>query len=119
MPRVVHFEIGAEDTGKIKNFYKNVFGWEYTNFDGGEMEYTLVKTGEGPSGINGGIFKSKDKHVTVNTIDVPNIEEYIRKIEENGGTIVVDKHEIPGIGLLAYCKDCEENLFGIIQPKEM
>ncbi|RPI13626.1 MAG: VOC family protein [Ignavibacteriae bacterium] len=118
MPRVVHFEIGAQDTEKIKNFYKNVFEWEYTKWGEGDMEYILVKTGDGPAGINGGIFKSKGESTIVNTIDVPNLEQYIEKVKENGGEQVVPKNVIPGVGYFAYCKDCEGNLIGLMQPDE-
>ena len=29
MPRVVHFEIHADDPERAINFYKSVFGWEF------------------------------------------------------------------------------------------
>jgi predicted enzyme related to lactoylglutathione lyase len=28
MPRVVHFEIPADDTGRAVKFYQKVFGWK-------------------------------------------------------------------------------------------
>jgi hypothetical protein len=46
MPRVVHFEIPAQDPGKIAAFYNEVFGWEITKWEGGGEPYWLVKTGE-------------------------------------------------------------------------
>ncbi len=119
MSRVVHFEIGAVDTDKIIKFYKDVFGWEITKWDG-PMDYWVISTGdENSTGINGGIFKSKGEAVTTNSISVDNIDNYIAKIESNGGTITVPKMVIPGVGLLAYFKDVEGNLFGVIQPDGM
>ena len=116
MSRVVHFEIGAVDTDKIIKFYKDVFDWKFTKF-GGPMEYWTVVTGDEKSpGISGGIFKSKGEAVTTNIIGVDNIDNYVKKIESNGGIITVPKMVIPGVGWLSYFKDVEGNLLGVIQP---
>lgn len=112
MPRVVHFEIVAEDPQKMSKFYGDLFGWNINQW--GTEEYWLVQTGEGP-GIDGGIVRSKGKPLTVNTIDVPNLEEYIEKAEKNGGKIAVPKMAIPGVGYLAYCMDPEGTVFGLMQ----
>ena len=96
MSRIIHFEIGAVDTDKIIKFYKDVFGWEFKSW-GGPMEYWLVSTGDKKSpGIDGGVFKSKGEAVTVNTIDVDNVDKMIAKIESHGGTITVPKMPIIG-----------------------
>jgi len=34
MSRVVHFEFSAKDPEKAAGFFKNVFGWETTKWDG-------------------------------------------------------------------------------------
>lgn len=116
MPRVVHFEIGAIDTGKISKFYSDVFGWKMEKWGGGEQEYILVSTGDAKEpGINGGIFKSKGNPVIVNTIDVANIDEMCKKVEAAGGSIAVPKMPVPGVGWLVYYKDVEGNLFGMMQ----
>ena len=39
MPKVIHFEIPAEDTKRAVAFYKKAFGWKFNNYGGGEMEY--------------------------------------------------------------------------------
>ena len=55
MPRVVHFEIAADDPDRATRFYQDVFGWQSSKWEGPE-EYWLVMTGS-PSepGIDGGI----------------------------------------------------------------
>ena len=45
MPRVIHFEIVANDPKNAKEFYEAVFGWEFNQLDG--QEYWVIKTGEG------------------------------------------------------------------------
>lgn len=114
MPRVVHFEISADDVERAKSFYSNVFDWRFQSFGGGDLEYHLAMTGEGP-GIDGGLFKRRGDVGHVNTIDVPSIDEYIAKVESGGGQVVVPKSAIPGVGWLVYCKDTEGSIFGMMQ----
>lgn len=52
---------------------------------------------------------------TINTIDVPSVDEYIKKITEVGGEVVMPKTAVPGVGYMAYCKDPQGNTFGMMQ----
>ncbi len=49
------------------------------------------------------------------TIDVSDIDVSINLINRYGGSIVIPKRIIPGLGFQAYCKDSEGNIFGIIK----
>lgn len=115
MFRVVHFEISANDPEKMVAFYKNVFGWDIKKWDGPQA-YWMVTTGKDGDGVNGGIFQPGEIfNGTVNTIEVPDIDEYCEKITSNGGQIVVEKMVIQSVGYMAYCKDIEGTIFGICQ----
>ena len=46
------------------------------------------------------------------------IDESLQAATDAGGTLALPKMEIPGVGWLAYCKDTEGNIFGMIEPKE-
>jgi|ERR1051326_2794608 predicted enzyme related to lactoylglutathione lyase len=115
MNRVVHFEIPVDDTGKALKFYEEVFGWKAKRW--GDLEFWLVTTGDGRgTGINGAIMKKKDPQQPVAcSIEVENIDEMIKLIPEKGGQIVVPKMPIPGVGWLAYFKDTDGNISGIMQ----
>jgi len=52
---------------------------------------------------------------TYNTIDVPSIDEFIKKIVKAGGKVVAKKTTVPGVGYMAYCADTEGNVFGTMQ----
>ena len=121
MARVVHFEIHADDPGRASAFYKDIFGWEFTKWEG-PMDYWLIKTGEdGTTGINGGMVKRQgpitgDSVIAyVCTIDVESVDNYISKVTSSGGSIALAKNAIPGMGWLVYCKDTEGNIFGMMQ----
>ena len=115
MPRVIHFEVSAEDTERASRFYQGVFGWDIQKW-GGPRDYRLISTGaEDQPGINGGIFKREGQVNYVNTIDVPSVDDFAARITEHGGREVVPKVAIPGVGYLVYCQDTEGNVFGILQ----
>ncbi|MBI1928110.1 VOC family protein [Candidatus Poribacteria bacterium] len=119
MPRVVHFEIHADQPERAAKFYNDVFGWQISQWEGSEG-YWLIKTGEaGEPGINGGLMKRGCPSAsTINSIDVPSVDDFVTKITQNGGTVVIPKMPIPGVGYLAYCQDTEGNTFGVFQTDE-
>lgn len=138
MPRVVHFEIHADNTNRCVSFYKGVFGWEITKWESPdpEIEYWLVMTveegdkvnipGKEAHGIDGAIIKrngpapqeGQPTNSYVCTIDVPDVDVYIRKVQDMGGSVTVPKMSVPKVGYLAYCKDTEGNIFGLMQADE-
>jgi predicted enzyme related to lactoylglutathione lyase len=56
LPRVVHFEINANDPEKLTEFYEQVFNWKFEKWKG-PMEYWLIMTGENEPGIDGGLSR--------------------------------------------------------------
>jgi len=116
MPRVVHFEISANDPEKLATFYQSVFGWEITKW-AGPQDYWLIKTGEpGTPGIDGGFFRPTEQFTaTVNTIQVDDLDETVEKVKAAGGQTVTSKSIVPGVGYLIYCRDVEGTLFGLHQ----
>ena len=115
MPRVIHFEIAADNPERAGKFYQNVFGWKIEKW--GPVDYWLVTTGEDEEpGINGAITEKND-HVTstTNTIGVGSFEEALKKIIDAGGKQLMPKTAVAGIGYMTYCKDTEGNVFGIMQ----
>ena len=121
MPRVVHFEIHADDPQRAVTFYQDIFGWQINKWEGPE-DYWLVTTGpDNEPGINGAILRRRglvngDAVIAyVCTIDVPSVDDVTAKITSHGGTIALPKMAVPHVGWLAYCKDTEGNIFGVLQ----
>jgi len=121
MPRVVHFEIHAADPNRAVTFYKTLFGWTFQKWEG-PMEYWLVTTGPNDQpGINGGLVQRQGEIdgqaviAYVCTVDVENLDASVQTAVDNGGQIALPKMPIPGMGWLAYCKDTEGNIFGMMQ----
>jgi len=119
MNRVVHFEFDVENPDRAIKFYSEVFGWQISGW-GGPINYWLISTGpKEDAGIDGGMMlrKERDKNFgsgALNTIEVSSVDDYIKKIEKNGGKAITPRMPIPSVGYMAYCKDTEGNIFGIM-----
>ena len=115
MPRVSHFDIPADNPQRAQEFYKKVFDWKFEKWDG-PMDYWMVKTGDKEPGIDGGLSKRMPGQMGItNTINVPSVDEFSKKIAENGGQLIIPKMAILKIGWFAQCMDTEGNMFGIIE----
>ncbi len=121
MSRVVHFEIHADDPQRAVNFYHYIFDWQINKWEG-PADYWLITTGpDTEPGINGAIVQrpqpinSDAVTAYVCTVDVPSVDDAIAKITSHGGTIELAKMAVPQVGWLAYAKDTEGNIFGVLQ----
>jgi predicted enzyme related to lactoylglutathione lyase len=125
MARVVHFEVHAEEPQRAIAFYETALGWTFSELVPGE--YWLINTGaDGEPGINGGLIKRKGAGpepdaklpviAYVCTVQVKALDTYLQAVVNAGGTVVVPRHAVPGVGWSAYAKDTEGNIFGLHQP---
>ena len=122
MPRPIHFEIQAEDTRACDQVLH------------GALRLAVLAVGQGEvladhdgralrAGIDGGLLPrpapAPDDMAAVNafvcTIDVADLDAMLGKIDGVGGKIVVPRMPIPTVGWLAYGKDTEGNIFGMMQ----
>ncbi|HEY4517606.1 MAG TPA: VOC family protein [Candidatus Paceibacterota bacterium] len=120
MDKVVHFELPADDLLRAKKFYTDVFGWEMQDFP--EMKYIVARSvavdekqmPKEQGAINGGLVERGDT-IPVPTIfmKVESIEETIKKIEGAGGSVVLPKTAIAGMGSYARIRDTEGNIVGL------
>lgn len=122
MARVVHFEIHAEDPARAIRFYESLFGWQFTAWGGDGMPYWIIKTGEdGTPGINGGLVRRRgaiDGQAVIAfvcTVDVADVKASFAKAKSLGGVEALPVMAVPGVGWLAYVKDTEGNIFGMMQ----
>lgn len=124
MDKVVHFEIPVDDAARAKEFYGSIFDWQLDDMDMGDGNiYTTVTTTPidaqtriptEPGAINGGLMqRSPDTPVPVITIGVAAIDDALKKIEADGGSVVQPRTEIPDMGAFAYFKDSEGNVVGL------
>lgn len=124
MDKLVHFEIPVDDLDGARKFYGEIFGWKLTDWpmpDG--STYIGVHTTPidektrlplEPGAINGGIMKrSKDVTAPVFAIHVASIDERMQQVTAAGGTVVMPKMDMMGMGFYAYAKDPFGNVIGL------
>lgn len=114
MNRVVNFDFPTDNPEQAKAFFADIFNWKFTEWL--NEGYWLIETGDKQkNGINGSMIKRRhEEHAASIMIQVENINIILKKVEEEGGQIVFPKYTIPKIGYMAYFKDPECNLIGII-----
>jgi predicted enzyme related to lactoylglutathione lyase len=118
MPRPIHFEMSFEDADRIKGFYSKVFGWTFQQFGPDAEPYWLTTTGpDGEPGINGGLMLRQGGMPvgTTNTMGVESVDKAVETIEAAGGSIILPKMAVPGMGWVAYATDTEGNQFGVFE----
>jgi uncharacterized protein len=122
MSRAVHFEIHASNPQAMIDFYGGLFGWSFTRWEAGE--YWMIQTGpEDQRGINGGLMPRRGDlpqaaaavNAFVVTVDVDDVDSVVDKARATGGTVALPKMPVPGVGWLAYLKDPDGNIFGVMQ----
>jgi uncharacterized protein len=126
MSPVVHFEIPAEDTSRISSFYENTFGWK-TQMLGPDMgDYVLVTTavsdakpGTPAGAINGGFFPKKSdwpaQYPSI-VIAVDDIDSAMQRVGKEGGKVLGEPLQIPGVGRYVSFFDTEGNRVSMLQP---
>jgi predicted enzyme related to lactoylglutathione lyase len=115
MPNVIHFEICVDDLEAAARFYSKVFDWKIDRAD--DSDYWYITTGpEDDPGISGGLVNRFNAlNPTINTIEVPSLDEFARKVTSAGGKVLAPKMAIADIGYVQYCEDPEGNAFGIME----
>jgi len=119
VPKVVHFEINADDSLRAKKFYEDVFNWKIEKWEG-PMDYWTIDAGdEDEEGISGGLQKREQPEDQIfNYIKVSSVDSFSKKIEESGGTLESPKITVPGVGNFYMFKDTEGNKLGIMQEDD-
>ena len=106
---IVHFEVPADDVERARKFYQDLFGWKIEPAEGG---YNLINVGE--PGPGGGMMQRQapGQGITV-YINVESVDDYSKKIQSLGGTIVMPKTPVPTMGYFAVFMDTEGNALAL------
>lgn len=126
MPRVVHFEIQADDVERAKAFYAAVFDWSFVDYSQvtGSPYWGVVTGPEDEAGINGGLLErpapapapEQGTNGYVCTVGVEDYDATEARILEGGGQVALPKSALPGMAWQGYYIDPEGNTFGVHQP---
>jgi hypothetical protein len=122
MARVVHFEIHATDPEALITFYSELLGWTFTAVEG--IEYWLIETDpRDEPGIDGGLVRrpvpgpadSPALGAFPCTVSIESLDETLAKAGTLGAEVALPKMPVMGVGWLAYIKDPDGNVLGLLQ----
>ncbi|MBA2569202.1 MAG: VOC family protein [Actinobacteria bacterium] len=112
--RLVYFEVPADDTQRAKDFYAELFGWQFRPMQEG-FDYHMLEDGIEPGGA---IYPSETgEKGAIIYFESDDVDASVERVSELGGS-AEDKQPIPGVGWFARCEDTEGNPFSIFQPDE-
>jgi predicted enzyme related to lactoylglutathione lyase len=119
---VVHFEIIGNDPGKLREYYGDLFGWEFDTTariaeavsqpgNYGFVDGNTTSDGVGiPGGVGGGT--GYDCHVTF-YVSVPDVEAALQQAERLGGARRMGPAKAPNGLVVGHFIDPEGNLVGV------
>ena len=112
----VHIEFASSDPAKTRTFLESVFGWKFEDIP--EMNYVTYMA---PSAPHGGLMKPMENQPPgiLNYVLTRDVDRDIEKVRAAGGTIVVPKMEIPGVGWWAGFTDPTGIMMALFQSKPM
>jgi predicted enzyme related to lactoylglutathione lyase len=105
----VHFEIPASDTSRAREFYGNLFGWQFDAMEG-PMEYHMTRLTED----SGAAIFSGDTGAIRPYFEVDDINAGAARVNELGGK-ADDPQAVPTMGWFATGTDTEGNPIGLWQ----
>jgi predicted enzyme related to lactoylglutathione lyase len=108
---VVYFEIQARDADLLSDFYSKMFNW-----DVGEGFIRQIPAGIGgpENGIGGHIRQGNHSGVTL-YIQVRDLAASLTQAVALGGTVTLERFDIPGGASLAGITDPEGNVVTLVQ----
>jgi len=120
MAHVKHYSINADDVSRGRRFYEKVFGWKFEPW--GPPDFYMIDTGdkEAPE-ILGSLQRRREliPGQRINTyectISVTDVDQTIAAVMAQGGTIVMPKTTLVGVGYLIFFQDTEGNVAGAMQ----
>jgi predicted enzyme related to lactoylglutathione lyase len=110
-----HIELNTPDLDGAKSFYQKMFGWKLISTPMEQGEYVVIQPESGPGG---GMFRvDEEQHPYGWTpyMLVKDIDAEIERAQELGAKVVVPRHEIEGMGILAMFTDPQGVKFALWQ----
>lgn len=112
---VVWWEINAKDGEKLSAFYREVFEWEMPRDE--QSGIWEVTRSDEPGNIGGGIFTGQGRLPTHRCIyvQVEDIDLVCGRAADAGQEILQGPFALEGLGQLAFFRDPEGHMIGLIE----
>lgn len=115
-----HFAINADDVYASKTFYEKVLGWRFTPW--GPPDFFKIHTGttqapgtEGALQQRRRLISGHDTFAPECTFAVDDVDRTAAAVCEAGGTILMERFTIAGVGHLIFFADPAGNAIGAME----
>jgi uncharacterized protein len=109
-------ELTTTDPNAAKQFYQELFGWKMEDGPVQGMDYTVVSAGGqqvgGLMGMPENMPKSPPSWGAYVTVE--NVDATAKKVEELGGKVLMQPHDIPDVGRFAFVQDPQGATISVI-----
>jgi hypothetical protein len=113
-----HIELHSSAVAEVKSFYGDLFDWSMQDMPMGEHQYTMVKTADGEDEVGGGITQKMCDDAPnhwLSYVLVDDVDASLKKATDLGGSVIVDKTEIPEMGHFGVLADPSGAALGVYQ----
>ncbi|HEV2275355.1 MAG TPA: VOC family protein [Acidobacteriaceae bacterium] len=115
--KFVWYELMTSDCKAAESFYRSVIGWEIRDSAMANHSYSILSMGKT---MIGGMMKTPEeakglKPFWIGYIGVDNLDTYLPRLKEAGGTVHRNPENIPGIGRFAVVSDPHGAAFILFQ----
>jgi predicted enzyme related to lactoylglutathione lyase len=113
------YELMASDGPAAEAYYSHVIGWGTTDAGMPNMRYTLLLAGERP--VGGCMTLPQEACVQgakpgwIGHIGVNDVDAFARRVKAEGGSILREPEDIPGVGRFAVAADPQGAVFFLFQ----
>jgi predicted enzyme related to lactoylglutathione lyase len=106
--KFVWFELVTSDARKAQAFYAEVLGWKVHQWPMGAQSYEMILTGDTPDTMIGGYASPRtagERARWISTVSVENVDAGAAAATANGGKVVDQPQDVPGVGRMARIVD--------------
>lgn len=108
---IVHVEFPADNPKEAAEFYRKAFDWQIEVDE--RFDYHQFAAEGGPGGAFVAVGENYKAGEVVVYLQSDDIQANLEKVKANGGSVLVDMTEIPGIGYYAMFSDPTGNKVGL------
>jgi predicted enzyme related to lactoylglutathione lyase len=118
--KLVHFAVHVDDIDRARHFYESVFGWRTRGY--GPPDFLQIFLGENENDGPMGALQSRAYNVAAEkvigfecTIAVDDLDRVLETVVAEGGSLLMRRTAIPGVGWIGKFSDLEGNLVCALQ----
>lgn len=109
-------ELTTSNAKAACEFYGGLFGWKVDTMDMGGMHYHVVKVGD--TAVGGIMTLPPDAPKMPPAwgvyVTVADCEAAVAKCKSLGGSVMMEPHDVPGVGRMAILRDPQGAVFSVM-----